>query len=46
MSNVALSSGLEWNVKVTKKDLPETINKIEATFESYWNTNEFEDYRE
>ena len=46
MSNVALSSGLEWNVKVTKKDLPETIAKIEATFESYWNTNEFEDYTE
>ena len=28
MSNAALSSGLEWNVKLTKKDLPETIDKI------------------
>ncbi len=46
LSNVAISSGLEWNVKVTKKDLPETIEKIEATFESYWNSNEFEYYRE
>lgn len=27
MSNAALSSGLEWNVKVTRKDLPETIQK-------------------
>ena len=46
LSNAAISSGLEWNVKVTRKDLPETINKIAATFESYWNSNEFEYYSE
>jgi superfamily II DNA or RNA helicase len=46
LSNVAISSGLEWNVKVTKKDLPETIDKIKATFESYWNASEFEYYSE
>ena len=46
LSNAAISSGLEWNVKVTKKDLPETIDKIVATFESYWNSNEFEYYDE
>lgn len=46
LSNAAISSGLEWNVKVTKKDLPETIDKISATFESYWNSNEFEYYDE
>ena len=46
LSNAAISSGLEWNVKVTKKDLPETIDKIAATFESYWNSNEFEYYNE
>lgn len=46
MSNAALSSGLEWNVKVTRKDLPETIQKITATFESYWNDSEFEYYTE
>ena len=46
LSNAAISSGLEWNVKVTKKDLPETIDKIAATFESYWNSNEFEYYSE
>ena len=46
LSNAAISSGLEWNVKVTKKDLPETIDKITATFESYWNSNEFEYYDE
>ena len=46
LSNAAVSSGLEWNVKVTRSDLPETIDKIEATFESYWNSDEFEDYTE
>ena len=46
LSNAAISSGLEWNVKVTHKDLPETITKIAATFESYWNSNEFEYYDE
>lgn len=46
LSNAAISSGLEWNVKVTKKDLPETIDKIAATFESYWNAGEFEYYDE
>lgn len=46
LSNAAISSGLEWNVKVTAKDLPETIRKIDATFESYWNSTEFEAYSE
>ena len=46
LSNAAISSGLEWNVKVTRKDLPETIDKIAATFESYWNSFEFEYYNE
>ena len=27
-------------------DLPETIDKISATFESYWNSSEFEYYDE
>ena len=44
LSNAALSSGLEWNVKATAKDLPDTIEKIEATFESYWHAKEFEVY--
>ena len=46
LSNTAISSGLEWNVKVTRRDLPETIDKIAATFESYWNASEFEYYSE
>ncbi len=46
LSNAALTSGLEWNTKVTKHDLPETIDKITATFEYYWNDREFEYYEE
>lgn len=46
LSNAAISSGLEWNVKVTMKDMRETIDKISATFESYWNSAEFEYYDE
>ena len=46
LSNAAISSGLEWNVKVTARDLPSTIQKITATFDSYWNSAEFEFYKE
>ena len=46
LSNAAISSGLEWNVKVTARDLPSTIQKITATFDSYWNSTEFEFYKE
>ncbi len=46
LSHSALTNGLEWNFKATNKDLPETINKINATFESYWNSKEFELYDE
>lgn len=46
LSNAAMSSGLEWNVKVTATDLPETLQKIDATFDSYWLASEFEPYRE
>lgn len=46
LSNAAISSGLEWNVKITAKDLPDAVNKINATFESYWNSEEFVAYSE
>lgn len=46
LSNAAISSGLEWNVKVAAIDQPSTIQKITATFDSYWNSTEFEFYKE
>ena len=44
LSNAAISSGLEWNIKATAKDMAATIQKVNATFESYWNAAEFEEY--
>jgi HKD family nuclease len=44
LSNPALTSGLEWNLKVTEKDSYDVLKKIEATFESYWNDREFKDF--
>ncbi|MCY6369409.1 DUF3427 domain-containing protein [Clostridium ganghwense] len=44
LSNAALSSGLEWNVKVTEKDSLDIINKYEGTFDSYWNDGEFKTF--
>lgn len=44
LSNAAISAGLEWNVKVTAQDMPEVLRKIEATFESYCQSREFEHY--
>src|SRR5690625_1731598 len=41
ISNPALTSGLEWNMKVSEKDSFDIIKKFEATFESYWNDGEF-----
>ena len=44
MSNVAMSTGLEWNVKLSEKESFEIITKINATFETYWNDSLFETF--
>lgn len=44
LSQAAMSSGLEWNLKITAQDQPETLAKIAATFASYWESREFEPY--
>lgn len=44
LSNAAMSNGLEWNLKLTGKDQPDTLRKINVTFDSYWNSDEFEFY--
>ncbi|MEK4802018.1 DUF3427 domain-containing protein [Oceanobacillus sp. FSL K6-0118] len=46
LSNPALTSGLEWNLKVSEKDSFDIIKKFEATFESYWNDGEFKLFNE
>jgi len=44
MSVAAMTYGLEWNVKATEKDMYPILQKVEHTFESYWNSKEFELY--
>ncbi|KAF5067483.1 MULTISPECIES: DEAD/DEAH box helicase [Methanoculleus] len=44
LSNPAITSGLEWNVKVTEQDSYDIIQRIEKTFETYWKDPEFIEY--
>ena len=41
MSHVAMTSGLEWNLKVTAQDMGHILEKFTAEFETYWNSREF-----
>jgi superfamily II DNA or RNA helicase/HKD family nuclease len=41
LSEPALTSGLEWNLKLTNQDLPHILEKFLAEFETYWNSHEF-----
>ncbi len=41
MSQAAMTSGLEWNLKVTAQDQSHIIDKFVAEFETYWNSQEF-----
>ncbi|RKD92125.1 DEAD/DEAH box helicase [Mangrovibacterium diazotrophicum] len=42
LSRSALTSGLEWNMKITTQEVPHIIQKFEKTFETYWHNQEFE----
>ncbi len=44
LSNAAMSSGMEWNVKATAKDQPDILRKVMATCDAYWHSDEFEAY--
>lgn len=41
MSHAAITSGLEWNLKVTAQDMQHVLDKFSAEFETYWNSREF-----
>ncbi|NLJ91349.1 MAG: DUF3427 domain-containing protein [Clostridiales bacterium] len=41
LSNPALSSGLEWNLKVSEYTSKDVIDSFIKTFETYWNDEEF-----
>jgi superfamily II DNA or RNA helicase len=44
MSHPAMTSGLEWTVKVTERDLPHILNRFAAEFSTYWSAPDFETY--
>jgi len=44
LSASAQTDGLEWNVRISKSESPHLIEKFEASFESYWNSEEFRIY--
>ncbi|WP_028292140.1 DUF3427 domain-containing protein [Oceanobacter kriegii] len=44
LSHSALTSGLEWNLKITSKEIPHILDKSLNTFEVYWNSKDFEPY--
>jgi len=44
ISRAALSEGLEWTTKVSQYELPHLWQRIDSTFESHWNSSEFEAY--
>jgi superfamily II DNA or RNA helicase len=41
MSGAAMTSGLEWNLKVTAQDMVHILEKFTAEFETYWHNREF-----
>ncbi|MFK7832459.1 MAG: DUF3427 domain-containing protein [Winogradskyella sp.] len=41
-SRSALTDGLEWNLKVTTKEVSHIIDKFQKTFDAYWQSNDFE----
>jgi len=41
-SRTALTHGLEWNMKVTAKEISHIIDKFQKTFDAYWQSNDFE----
>ncbi len=43
-SRSALTDGLEWNLKITTKEVSHIIDKFKKTFEAYWQNSEFESY--
>src|SRR5690606_22626142 len=44
ISRSALTNGLEWNIKVTTREIGHIIDKFQKTFETYWEDPEFESY--
>jgi len=46
LSRTAHTDGLEWNIRVTNVENPHIIKSAVATFETYWNSPNFEPFDE
>ncbi|WP_281556820.1 DEAD/DEAH box helicase [Thalassomonas sp. RHCl1] len=44
LSHSALTNGLEWNLKITSQEIPHIIEKSLSTFETYWESPDFETF--
>ena len=42
ISRSALTSGLEWNLKITTREISHIIDKFQKTFDTYWQDKDFE----
>lgn len=46
LSHVAITEGLEWNVKISQRESSHLWEKLVGTFEGYWNDADFKLYTE
>jgi len=46
ISRSALTSGLEWNLKITTHEISHIIDKFQKTFDTYWQDKDFELFEE
>lgn len=44
LSRAALLDGIEWNVRLSQVATPSLLEKFRATFDTYWNSDQFERY--
>ncbi len=44
LSQAALTEGLEWTIKISQHEQAYLFDKVQATFETYWNDHEFQPY--
>ncbi len=44
LTTSALLDGVEWNVRLSNQSTPSLLQKFQATFDTYWNSAEFEPY--
>ncbi len=42
LSRSAVTNGMEWNIKITTKEVSHIIDKFKKTFETYWQDDTFE----